>query len=122
MFAWHVVQTSVRRKRQTPVCGDCQTDVTLADTQSFSSCCIVTAPCCRHRSNEAGIKESMRLKDAMRDHAVADVAEAWLQLVARYSGPRPDLASAVLDVVRRYVNWIDIGLVANDRHASVSGF
>ena len=57
----------------------------------------------------------MRFKDAMRDHSVGDVAGAWLQLVAAYSGPRPDLAAAVLEVVRRYVNWIDIGLVANDR-------
>ena len=62
----------------------------------------------------------MRLKDAMRDHSVGDVAEAWLQLVAQYSGPRPELAAAVLEVVRRYVNWIDIGLVANDRHACSS--
>ena len=77
----------------------------------------MTLPCWLHCSNEAGIKESMQLKDAMRDHATADVAEAWLQLVARYSGPRPELAATVLEVVRRYVNWIDIGLVANDRQA-----
>ena len=47
--------------------------------------------------------------------------QAWLQLVATYSGPRPELATAVLEVVRRYVNWIDIGLVANDRQAASTG-
>ncbi len=60
----------------------------------------------------------MRFKDAMRDHSVGDVAEAWMQLVATYSGSRPELTATVLEVVRRYVNWIDIGLVANDRWAT----
>ena len=79
----------------------------------IESRCVLHDPC----RDDAGIKESMRFKDAMRDHSVGDVAEAWMQLVATYSGPRPELTAAVLDVVRRYVNWIDIGLVANDRWA-----
>ena len=31
----------------------------------------------RVRRSQEGIKQSMALKDAMREHCVADVAEAW---------------------------------------------
>lgn len=73
-------------------------------------------PCHVHRSQE-GIKQSMTLKDAMREWCVSDVVEAWYRLVASYSGSRPDLAASVLEVVRRYVGWIDIGLLVNDKCA-----
>ena len=57
----------------------------------------------------------MALKDAMRDRCLVDLAEAWLQLIASLRSTNTRLAAAVLDVVARYINWIDIGLVANDR-------
>ena len=44
-----------------------------------------------------------------------DLADAWYHLVATYWQPRPQLAQAVLAAMQRYVSWIDIGLVANDR-------
>lgn len=72
------------------------------------------------RSQE-GIKQSMALKDAMREWCVGDVVEAWYRLVASYSASRPDLAAAVLDVVHRYVGWIDIGLLVNDKCARLAG-
>jgi len=60
-------------------------------------------------------KQSMHFKDSMRERALADIAEAWAGLVAAYAGPDPATAAAVLATVQRYVHWIDIGLVANDR-------
>ena len=61
---------------------------------------------------------SMALKDAMRDHCLEEIADAWIQLVGSLHAQNPELAAAVLDVVARYVNWVDISLfVANDRHA-----
>ncbi len=60
-------------------------------------------------------KQSMHFKDSMRERALADIADAWCRLLAAYSGPAPDAAAAVLETVQRYVHWIDIGLVANDR-------
>ncbi|CAD7697822.1 unnamed protein product [Ostreobium quekettii] len=66
------------------------------------------------RSSE-GNRMSMQLKDAMRDHCIGDIAEAWYQLASTYSLEDPDTAGMVLKTVQRYIGWIDIGLVANDR-------
>ncbi len=52
----------------------------------------------------------------MRDICLTDLAGIWYNLVASYSESNPDLAEAVLAAVKRYVSWIDIGLVANDRY------
>ena len=60
-------------------------------------------------------KLSMHVKDAMRDCCIAEVAEAWYELAAAHRAQRPQLAAFVLATAARYVNWIDIGLVANDR-------
>ena len=57
----------------------------------------------------------MQLKDAMRETCIKDVADAWTGLVAAYHAVQPDLTVSVLAVVQRYVSWIDISLVANDK-------
>lgn len=54
----------------------------------------------------------------MREHCLAELAAAWAQLVATYGQAAPDLAGAVLGAVQRYVPWISIGLVANDKCAA----
>ena len=51
----------------------------------------------------------------MRETCLTDLAGIWYNLLATYSESSPDLAEAVLAAVKRYVSWIDIGLVANDR-------
>ena len=50
---------------------------------------------------------------------MTDLAGIWYNLVATYSKSNPELAEAVLTAVKRYVSWIDIGLVANDRFGIV---
>ena len=50
---------------------------------------------------------------------MTDLAGIWYNLVATYSESNPELAEAVLAAVKRYVSWVDIGLVANDRCAVV---
>ncbi len=55
------------------------------------------------------------VQDIMRETCLTDLAGIWYNLVATYSESNPDLAESVLAAVRRYVSWIDIGLVANDR-------
>ena len=57
----------------------------------------------------------MQLKDAMREACIKDVANAWTGLVAGYHAVNPELTASILAVVERYVSWIDIGLVANDK-------
>lgn len=55
------------------------------------------------------------VQDVMRETCLTDLAGIWYNLVATYSESSPDLAEAVLAAVKRYVSWIDISLVANDR-------
>lgn len=57
----------------------------------------------------------MWLQDTMREQCLNELANIWYKLVMTYSESNPGLAEAVLSVVKRYVSWIDIGLVANDR-------
>ncbi|KAL3158478.1 hypothetical protein ABBQ38_010710 [Trebouxia sp. C0009 RCD-2024] len=64
---------------------------------------------------QEGIKRSMQLKDAMRETCLHDLAEAWYNLLRAYQSANPDLAAAVLSTVERYVNWIDVSLVVNER-------
>ena len=51
----------------------------------------------------------------MRETCLKDLTDACIQLVANLQASNPELAASVLEAVARYVNWIDIGLVANDR-------
>ncbi|KAL0051899.1 hypothetical protein WJX82_004175 [Trebouxia sp. C0006] len=64
---------------------------------------------------QEGIKRSMQLKDAMRETCLTDLSEAWYNLLTAYQSANPDLAAAVLNTVERYVNWIDVALVVNER-------
>lgn len=64
---------------------------------------------------QEGIKRSIQLKDAMRESCLADLAQAWFNLLQAYQSANPDLAAAVLNTMERYVNWIDVSLVINER-------
>ncbi len=57
----------------------------------------------------------MHVKDSMREHSIGEVAGAWYRLVGELREAKPGLAAGVLGVMTRYVPWIDIGLVANDK-------
>lgn len=70
---------------------------------------------CQTCRSQEGIKRSMQLKDAMRETCLHDLAEAWYNLLRAYQSANPDLAAAVLSTVERYVNWIDVSLVVNER-------
>ena len=60
---------------------------------------------------------SSALKDAMRDNCLDELIAACIQLTSNLHASNPELAASVLEAVARYVNWIDIRLVANDRSA-----
>ncbi|XP_058193799.1 exportin-T isoform X2 [Rhododendron vialii] len=55
-----------------------------------------------------------RVKDAMRQQCVSQIVRAWYDIVSMYRNSDPDLCSGVLDSMRRYISWVDIGLVVND--------
>ncbi|XP_031092044.1 exportin-T-like [Ipomoea triloba] len=65
------------------------------------------------RSQEEGAVAA-RVKDAMRQQCIGQIVRAWYDVLIMYRNSDPDLCSSVLDSMRRYVLWIDIGLIVND--------
>ncbi|KAG9141005.1 hypothetical protein Leryth_012587 [Lithospermum erythrorhizon] len=55
-----------------------------------------------------------RIKDSMRQQCIAQIVRACYDIVSMYRNSEPDMCANVLDSLRRYISWIDIGLVAND--------
>ncbi|KAK6914686.1 Exportin-1/Importin-beta-like [Dillenia turbinata] len=65
------------------------------------------------RSNEE-VAVANRVKDAMRVQCVAQIVRAWYDIITMYRNSEPDLCASVLESMRRYITWIDIGLIVND--------
>ena len=63
-------------------------------------------------SEEMGV--AGRVKDAMRQQCITQIVTFWYDVVSMYWNSDPDLCSGVLDSMRRYISWIDIGLIVND--------
>ncbi|MCL7036651.1 hypothetical protein MKW94_027396 [Papaver nudicaule] len=55
-----------------------------------------------------------RVKDAMRQQCIAQIVRAWYEILNMYKNSDAELCTTVLECMRRYISWIDIGLIAND--------
>jgi exportin-T len=55
------------------------------------------------------------IKDAMRSHAVAAIADAWYYCLCTFAVDSPDTCVSCLKTMGQYISWIDINLVVNDR-------
>lgn len=55
-----------------------------------------------------------RIKDAMRQQCVAQIVRAWYDIVSLYRNSDQELCTSVLESMRSYISWIDIGLIVND--------
>ncbi|KAI5594165.1 hypothetical protein POPTR_003G066200v4 [Populus trichocarpa] len=55
-----------------------------------------------------------RVKDAIRQQCIAQIVNVWYEIVSMYRNSDLDLCSSVLESMRRYISWIDIGLIVND--------
>ncbi|KAM6601711.1 hypothetical protein CsatA_021320 [Cannabis sativa] len=55
-----------------------------------------------------------RVKDEMRQHCVSQIVRAWYDIISLYRNSDEVLCSSVLESMKRYVSWIDIGLIVND--------
>jgi len=53
-----------------------------------------------------------RVKDGMREHCLAQVADAWLSIL-QLSDTAPALVAMCLHTVHLYVSWIPIGLITS---------
>ena len=55
-----------------------------------------------------------RIKDAIRQQCVSTIVRSWYDILSMYKNSDQELCASVLDVMRRYISWIDIGLIVND--------
>lgn len=55
-----------------------------------------------------------RVKDAMRQQCVPQIVRTWYDIISMYKNSDQELCTSVLDSMRRYISWIDIGLIVND--------
>ncbi|KAL8603758.1 hypothetical protein ACOMHN_024374 [Nucella lapillus] len=62
---------------------------------------------------ESAAARNIALKDHMRENCVEHLASSWLHIMNLYEETHPEMVCMCLDMVGRYVSWIDISLVAN---------
>ncbi|XP_057736307.1 exportin-T [Arachis stenosperma] len=60
------------------------------------------------------ISVATRVKDAMREQCVGQIVRAWYEIVSMYRNVDEEVCVGVLESMRRFISWIDIGLVVND--------
>ncbi|PRP73955.1 exportin-T [Planoprotostelium fungivorum] len=65
--------------------------------------------------NTQEVARSTEIKDYMREKSIVDVVSAWYQILEMYKTSDVHICKSCLDNIRRYISWIDIGLIANDR-------
>ncbi|XP_037069727.1 exportin-T-like, partial [Pollicipes pollicipes] len=70
-----------------------------------------------HSEQEA--RRNTRIRDAMREKCVLQLVESWHGTLQSYATTQPHLVCMCLEVVGKFVSWIDIGLVANERFVAV---
>ncbi|XP_028410861.1 exportin-T-like [Dendronephthya gigantea] len=61
------------------------------------------------------IQRSTLIKDTMRVQCVNDLVEAWYKILSDPENVQAQVICLCLDVIGRYVSWIDINLIANDK-------
>ncbi|BFZ08391.1 hypothetical protein BsWGS_11430 [Bradybaena similaris] len=66
-----------------------------------------------HSPEEA--QRNSLIKDAMRERCVNNLADSWYQIMTSYESSQPDIVFMCLEIVGRYVSWMDIGFFANER-------
>ncbi|XP_029201596.2 exportin-T-like [Acropora millepora] len=64
-------------------------------------------------------ERSTKIKDTMRDTCVVELVESWYKILQTYESSVSSLTCLCLDVIGAYIEWIDIGLVANDKFISL---
>uniref|UniRef100_A0A7N0TYM0 Exportin-T n=1 Tax=Kalanchoe fedtschenkoi TaxID=63787 RepID=A0A7N0TYM0_KALFE len=68
-----------------------------------------------HGSDEVTtLAVASRVKDAMRQQCVPQIVRVWYEVVSSYKNSNSEICIAVLECMRKYIAWIDIGLIAND--------
>ncbi|KAH3816261.1 exportin-T-like isoform X2 [Dreissena polymorpha] len=64
-------------------------------------------------------ERNTNIKDAMREQCVQRLADSWLQILNKYEASNTEVVCTCLEVIGKYISWIDIGLIANDKFVPV---
>lgn len=65
------------------------------------------------------IQRNTVIKDAMREQSVLQLTETWYTILTQFQSSNPEVTCMCLDVIGKYVSWIDINLIANDKFVGV---
>ncbi|PFX29322.1 Exportin-T [Stylophora pistillata] len=68
--------------------------------------------------NQQDAERNMKIKDTIRDTCITDLVDSWYHILNTYENSLSSLTCLCLDVIGAYIEWIDIGLIANDRFIS----
>lgn len=64
-------------------------------------------------------ERNTKIKDTMRDNCITELVDSWYQILKTYENSLPSLICLCLDVIGAYIEWIDIGLIANEKFISL---
>ena len=67
--------------------------------------------------DQKAMQAATEIKDAMRERCLPALVHACYQLAVQLQGGSPGLAAGLLQAISRFINWIDISLVANEQCA-----
>jgi exportin-T len=71
------------------------------------------------RTSRGELAHSMRIKEAMRaDGSLQLVFDAWHQCLTHFAQSDSALAARVFTAARRYVDWVDVSIVASEAYVS----
>lgn len=60
--------------------------------------------------------EAIRVyKDAMREYCVQDLVDSWYALLKEHGVKSAEITCQTLEVIGKYISWIDINLIVNER-------
>ncbi|CAH3184242.1 unnamed protein product, partial [Porites lobata] len=63
-------------------------------------------------------ERNMKIKDHIRDTCVTELVDSRFQILKTYENSVSSITCLCLDIIGAYIEWIDIGLIANDRFIS----
>jgi len=70
-------------------------------------------PECHRRGADAAV--AMRIKDALREQCIADVASSWYVIMHEFHVSNPALVKECLQSMAPYISWVDVQLVVNEQ-------
>eukprot|EP00301_Raphidiophrys_heterophryoidea_P025558 c8606_g1_i1.p1 GENE.c8606_g1_i1~~c8606_g1_i1.p1 ORF type:complete len:962 (-),score=251.22 c8606_g1_i1:26-2911(-) len=67
------------------------------------------------KRSKAEVEHNTLIKDSMKATCMPMMAEAWLTIIVSMASSHPHIVQQCLITMHKYIGWIDINLVANDR-------